>query len=103
MDKQDKSRTITIKLSGNEQNYQVTKQPAKPLIIRHDEENIIEESDFSQVAATEELAEDSFEWILPEITDNEIGEYKKINTEKKRIKASLSRHFLQLAARIKGS
>lgn len=98
MDKPKKSKTITIKINGNEQPFQEnSSNTAKENNQSHYEtityaplkkaefgENLVKE-----MAAAQEAEEDSFEWILPENDDEEIEEYRIVNHSKKAPKNSL--------------
>ena len=86
VDKHKNGRTITIKLNG-------TEKLSEPQVNDHEDGTLIEKSDFNnstlentyiETAVSEERAEESFEWILPEITDNELLEYKIVKPETKK-------------------
>jgi stage II sporulation protein B len=95
MDNHRSNRTITIKINGNEREY---KEELANIIESHPE--IIESAHsteldgFSEVAATQEAVDESFDWILPndDDDDDEIEEYimAKQPVEKKKKNNSVS-------------
>jgi stage II sporulation protein B len=88
MDKPKNSRTITIKINGNERDYNETSkmEEMEPNLVNeivepqpetepHPKESTRVDS-FSEVAASQEAIDESFDWILPEVQDDdEIDEY----------------------------
>jgi stage II sporulation protein B len=93
MDKQ-RSRTITIKINGNERKFKEETRNVEvesfPEII--ESAHSTELDGFSEVAASQQAADESFDWILPKDVDDEIEEYiiAKQTVEKKKKKNSLS-------------
>jgi stage II sporulation protein B len=101
MDKPKNSRTITIKINGNERDYNETSkmEEMEPTLVNeivepqpetqpHPIESTRVDS-FSEVAASQEAIDESFDWILPELQDDndEIDEYiiaKKPQVNKKK-------------------
>lgn len=78
MDK-PKNNRIIIKLNGNEQSYiENKKEPDEDSI-----ETGSPEPGYLETAAGE-AAEESFDWILPEINQNDIEEIKTVKPEKKK-------------------
>ncbi|WP_160721981.1 SPOR domain-containing protein [Bacillus sp. USDA818B3_A] len=97
MDKPNKGNTIKIKLNGESQAYQ--EEPKKiepepepiidtaPRVIKINSEEL--DSDvFLETAATQESVDESFDWIIPESSDQDIEEFS-IVPNKKSQKASL--------------
>jgi stage II sporulation protein B len=96
MEQQKSNRTITIKINGNERKYkeetrnvEVESQPEK-----RESVHSTELDGFSEVAVTQQTAEESFDWILPnnDSDDDEIEEYiiAKQPIEKKKKNNSVS-------------
>jgi stage II sporulation protein B len=100
MDKPKNSRTITIKINGNERDYNETSKmdEMEPNLVNeivepqpetqpHPKASTRVDS-FSEVAASQEAIDESFDWILPEVQDDdEIDEYiiaKKPQVNKKK-------------------
>lgn len=91
VDKHNSNRTITIKINGNERqildspiqednhNDRVTNEPVESIKLES----------FSEVAASGEAVEESFDWILPESDDaDEIEEYIIAKQPKSKQKSS---------------
>lgn len=79
MEKQRNDRTITIKINGNERKY---KEETRNVVVETQPEIIesahsTEFDGFSEVAASQQAADESFDWILPnnDDDDDEIEEY----------------------------
>ncbi|MDP4162495.1 MAG: hypothetical protein Q8898_05260 [Bacillota bacterium] len=86
MDKYKNGRTITIKLNGTEKIYpepQVNGYEDDLYTNNNDIEAFDDEQSYVETAAAEEKAEESFDWILPENTDNDLSEYKIVKPETK--------------------
>jgi stage II sporulation protein B len=97
LDKPKKSKTITIKINGNEQSFQEnssntarsSNQSFHETITSPSKKASPSENSVQEIAAAQEADEDSFEWILPENDDEEIEEYRIVNHSKKAPKNSL--------------
>lgn len=79
MDKRQNGKTITIKINGNEQPFRedTSSETILPL----------ETFSSNETAATQEAAEESFDWILPENDhQDEIAEYRIVNQPTKKAK-----------------
>jgi stage II sporulation protein B len=102
MDNQRRNRTITIKINGNERKY---KEETGTVVVESQpeirESTISTEFDgFTEVAATtQEAADESFDWILPNDDDDEIEEYiiakQPVEKKKKNNNASILKKSLQ--------
>lgn len=89
MDKPKNGSTITIKLNGEKQTFieeskekelETGSDPVSPVITI--DSNLSEADGFLEAAAAQESAEESFDWIIPESSDNDIEEYKIVNNQK---------------------
>jgi stage II sporulation protein B len=103
MEQQKSNRTITIKINGNERKYkEVTRNvevESQPEIL--ESARSTELDGFSEVAATQHTADESFDWILPndDYDKDEIEEYiiakqpieKKKNNSISTLKKSLQK------------
>ncbi|MEH7545008.1 MULTISPECIES: hypothetical protein [Bacillaceae] len=95
MDKPNKGNTIKIKLNGETQTFE--EEPKKidrepniepiPSVIEIDS-NKLENDGFLETAATQESVDESFDWIIPESSDQDIEEFT-IAGDKKTKKPSL--------------
>jgi stage II sporulation protein B len=83
VDKPNKGNTITIKLNGENQSYQeeTSKEAGKansdaiPKVIKINSH--LSESDvLLETAASQESVDESFDWIIPESSENDIEEFK---------------------------
>jgi stage II sporulation protein B len=94
MDNHRSNRTITIKINGNERKYKEEKGnvavDSQPEIVETAHSTGLD--GFIEVAATQEAADESFDWILPNDDDDEIEEYiiAKQPVEKKKKNNSVS-------------
>lgn len=88
MDKPNKGNTIKIKLNGEDQSYQDV-PPQKdteanvdpiPKVIKINS-NLLESDVFSETAAAEESVDESFDWIIPESSENDIEEFKVVSSK----------------------
>jgi stage II sporulation protein B len=86
VDKPTKGNTIKIKLNGE---YQpVKEEPIKtepkidstPRVIKINS-NLIDSDTISETAAAKEPIDESFDWIIPESSENDIEEFKIASTE----------------------
>ncbi|MBP2240586.1 stage II sporulation protein B [Cytobacillus eiseniae] len=88
MDRQNKGKTITIKINGTNQTYQETKAKEKEIEVDRFEANNDRYISTNETAATKEVGDDeNFDWILPDdSTDEEIEieEYKIAKPSKKK-------------------
>ncbi|EKN65858.1 hypothetical protein BABA_18227 [Neobacillus bataviensis LMG 21833] len=95
MDKPKGGNTIKIKLNGETQEYHEEPKKMEPedslkqttRVIKIDS-NRIDSDVFSETAAAKEPIDESFDWIIPESSENEIEEYK-ITSSKTPKKSSL--------------
>lgn len=103
MEQQRSNRTITIKINGNERKY---KEETRNVVVESQPEIIesvhsTELDGFSEMAATQEVADESFDWILPnnDGDDDEIEEYiiakQPIEKKKKNNSVSILKKSLQ--------
>jgi stage II sporulation protein B len=101
MENQRSNRTITIKINGNERKY---KEETRNVVVDSQPEIIdsalsTEFDGFTEVAATQEAADESFDWILPNDDDDEIEEYiiakKPVEKKKKNNSTSILKKSLQ--------
>jgi stage II sporulation protein B len=101
MDNQRRNRTITIKINGNERKY---KEETGNVVVESQpeirESTLSTEFDgFTEVAATQEAADESFDWILPNDDDDEIEEYiiakQPVEKKKKNNSTSILKKSLQ--------
>jgi stage II sporulation protein B len=87
VDKLTSGKTITIKINGEKRPYMVkpAKQEVSPSISDTDLDQVQPESPlrkqvvFEETAASEEIVDESFDWILPEPSESEISEYTFAN------------------------
>ncbi|HYK74640.1 MAG TPA: SPOR domain-containing protein [Pseudoneobacillus sp.] len=90
MDKQNSNRTITIKINGNERqilDFPIKENIQNDRVITETVESV-EADTLSEVAAGEAV-EESFDWILPESSEDEIEEYIIAKQPKGKQKSSL--------------
>lgn len=79
MDKSNRDHTIKVKINGENQSFQeetVKKEKdsfSKTIKISPE---LIEKESMLETAAAQESADESFDWIIPESSDQEIVEYK---------------------------
>jgi stage II sporulation protein B len=101
MENQRSNRTITIKINGNERKY---KEETRNVVVDSQTEIIdsalsTEFDGFTEVAATQEAADESFDWILPNDDDDEIEEYiiakQPVEKKKKNNSTSILKKSLQ--------
>jgi stage II sporulation protein B len=85
LDKPNKGQ-ISIKLNGEKQNFVEGGSKIYPetSIDPYSKENLIDSSDIEkeslqEIAAGQEAVEESFDWIIPETTVNDIEEYKIVS------------------------
>jgi stage II sporulation protein B len=89
VDKPKNGHTIKIKLNGEQQSFkeEPVKKPAdkeaEPFkkVIKIDPE-YIEQETFKETAAAQESVDESFDWIIPESSENDIVEYKIASSQK---------------------
>ena len=94
MDKPKKGNTIKIKLNGDTQPVQEEPKKKEPeastepvtRVIKIDS-NKLDSDVFFETAAAQESVEESFDWIIPESSENDIEEFK-INSSSKTPKKS---------------
>ncbi|MEH7375663.1 SPOR domain-containing protein [Neobacillus drentensis] len=87
MDKPNKGNTITIKLNG-ENPPQLDVPPNEveasidpiPKVIKINS-NLSESDNFMETAAAQESVDESFDWIIPESSENDIEEFKKVPSQ----------------------
>ncbi|XJZ26371.1 hypothetical protein ACF5W4_13365 [Bacillota bacterium Lsc_1132] len=97
MDKLESGKTITIKINGKNQPF-IDEQKKKGHPHEYDPARLTpdvqgESEGYKEAAASQELAEESFDWILPEkeAGQPEIGIFKQVNTpSSKKNKLSVS-------------
>ncbi|MFZ7945561.1 hypothetical protein [Neobacillus sp. 19] len=92
MDKPNKGNTIKIKLNGETRDFHEEPKKKEPettiepmtRVIKIDSKRIDSDA-LLETAAAQESAEESFDWILPESSENDIEEFKIVssNTPKK--------------------
>ena len=88
MDKPNRDNSIKIKLNGEQQNFaeepvekrNTSSNDSFTKVIKINPEYIEEEAR-KETAAAQEPAEESFDWIIPESSDHEIGEYKIVHSK----------------------
>lgn len=101
MEKERSNRTITIKINGNEREFrEATRiEEVEPQRETIESAHSTEIDGFSEVAASQQAADESFDWILPvEDHDDEIEEYiiaKQPVEKKKKNNISVLRKSLQ--------
>jgi stage II sporulation protein B len=105
VDKRSHGKTITVKINGEKRPFKEehTQQEVKSTFIESELEfdgslpnsPLTKQASYKESAASQELVDESFDWILPESAENEIDEYKylmpkkdKMNSKKKRMAAS---------------
>ncbi len=88
MDKPNKGNTIKIKLNGENQTFKeepMTNEPKAsnrpiPRVIKINS-NLIDSDSLSETAAAQEPIDESFDWIIPESSENDIEEFKNASTK----------------------
>jgi stage II sporulation protein B len=80
LDKPNKGQ-ITIKLNGEKQNIVESKKiypemSNDPYMENQNDFPDIEQETFLETASAQETVDESFDWIIPDMTENEIEEYK---------------------------
>ncbi|KGM45554.1 hypothetical protein P9D43_07055 [Neobacillus niacini] len=91
MDKPNRGNTIKIKLNGENQTF--TEEPIKKeqesskdsftKVINIDED-FNDQDVFLETAAAKDPIDESFDWIIPESTENDIQEYKVVSSQKQK-------------------
>jgi stage II sporulation protein B len=89
VDKPKNGNTIKIKLNGEQQSFKEepvkkqTDKEAEPFstVIKIDSE-YLEQDSFKETAAAQESVDESFDWIIPESSENDIVEYKIASSQK---------------------
>ncbi|NWQ40196.1 SPOR domain-containing protein [Bacillus sp. EB106-08-02-XG196] len=89
MDKPNRGNTIKIKLNGETQTFsdepikknQESSKDSFTKVITIDEDNSGQDG-FLETAAAKDPVDESFDWIIPESSDNDIKEYKVVNSQK---------------------
>lgn len=87
MDKPNRGNTIKIKLNGETQTFsdepikkeQESSKDSFTKVITIDEDSSGEDG-FLETAAAKESIDESFDWIIPESSDNDIKEYKVVSS-----------------------
>jgi stage II sporulation protein B len=87
LDKPKNGNTITIKLNGEKQTFvdeskEKDLEPAGnqyPTVII--DSNSLDQEGFLETAAAKESVDESFDWIIPESSENDIEEYKIVSSE----------------------
>jgi stage II sporulation protein B len=109
VDKRSHGKTITVKINGEKRPFKEenAKQKVKSTFIENELEHefdgslpnspLTKQASYKESAASQELVDESFDWILPESAENEIDEYKyltpkkdKNNSKKKRMSSTIS-------------
>lgn len=89
MDKPNREQTVKIKINGENQEFKEESTSKEKntytKVIKIDPEYIDQDS-LLETAAAQESAEESFDWIIPESSENEVVEYKIANTNKTKSK-----------------
>ncbi|WP_413308480.1 hypothetical protein AA0X95_10090 [Bacillus sp. 1P10SD] len=87
MDKPNKGNTIKIKLNGENTNFEEEASKKEPEFSTNSSTRVIKinttptESDgYLETAAAQESVDESFDWIIPESSDNDLVEYKIATT-----------------------
>jgi stage II sporulation protein B len=106
VDKLANGKTITIKINGEEKPFQeessnqhkatkaTTNESLKIPVTSWTEFPSVKQESFKETAASQEIVEESFDWIIPEPSENEISEYKFVKpsqskeNKKRKLKAS---------------
>ncbi|MDR7077923.1 stage II sporulation protein B [Neobacillus niacini] len=99
MDKPNRGNTIKIKLNGetktfSEEPIQKEKEPAKDSfdkVIKIDEDFNEQDIFLETAAAKEPIDDESFDWIIPESSDQDIQEYKIVSSQNQKQKKSGSK------------
>lgn len=89
MDKHNRGNTIKIKLNGETQTFsdepikkeQESSNDSFTKVITINEDSS-EQDGFLETAAAKESIDESFDWIIPESSDNDIKEYKVVSNQK---------------------
>lgn len=87
MDKPNRGNTIKIKLNGETQAFsdepikkeQESSKDSFTKVITMDEDSDGQDG-FLETAAAKESIDESFDWIIPESSDNDIKEYKVVSS-----------------------
>ncbi|MGX6442925.1 hypothetical protein ACWM35_06795 [Neobacillus sp. K501] len=90
MDKPNREQTVKIKINGENQEFkeELTEKEkntyTKVIQIDPDyiDQDYIDHDSLMETAAAQESAEESFDWIIPESSENEVVEYKIANQKK---------------------
>ena len=100
MDKPNKGNTIKIKLNGENTKFEEEAPKMEPEVSSNTTTKVIKinpaptESDsYLETAAAQESVDESFDWIIPESSDNDLVEYKiatTTNTKKNGPKKNIS-------------
>jgi stage II sporulation protein B len=84
VDKPNKGNTITIKLNGEKQTFideeEIDSKTSNSQTVINIDSNHIEQDVFLETAAAQESVDESFDWIIPETSENDIEEYKIVST-----------------------
>ncbi|MGZ4159334.1 MAG: hypothetical protein ACXVNF_00850, partial [Neobacillus sp.] len=87
MDKPKNGNTITIKLNGEKQTF-VDESKEKDLETAGNQyptviidSNSLDQEGLLETAAAKESVDESFDWIIPESSENDIEEYKIVSSE----------------------
>ncbi|PAE42184.1 SPOR domain-containing protein [Bacillus sp. 7884-1] len=88
MDKPNRGNTIKIKLNGETQTFsdepvkkdQESSKDSFTKVITIDEDSSGQDG-FLETAAAKESIDESFDWIIPESSDNDIKEYKVVSSQ----------------------
>lgn len=85
LDKPNREQTVKIKINGENQTFQEESIPEEKdtftKVIKIDTD-YIDQDGLLETAAAQESADESFDWIIPESSENEIVEYKIANSKK---------------------
>jgi stage II sporulation protein B len=92
VDKPNRGNTIKIKLNGETQTFsdepikkeQESSNDSFTKVISINEDSS-EQDGFLETAAAKESIDESFDWIIPESSDNDIKEYKVVSSQKPKI------------------
>lgn len=85
MDKSNRENTIKIKINGENQSFEeasVEKSNDEFTKVIQIDPEYIDQDSLLETAAAQESTDESFDWIIPESSDNEIAEYKIAGTKK---------------------
>jgi stage II sporulation protein B len=108
VDKPNQGNTITIKVNGEYQNFneesqnydsEMSKSTVSTVI--NGDPDVYEENVFLEAAATQEPVDESFDWIIPESSEDDIEEYT--NVQKPTSKKSSNKKLASISKNSKGN